>query len=73
MKTLKIIIALAIFATTTSCTKDYTCTCTTVVGAVSSNVKHDINNTRYDEAVKSCKNYEEQANNSLPGGTTCHL
>ena len=73
MKALKIVIAFGILSTTASCSKDYTCTCTTVVGAASTDVKHDINNVSYADAARSCKNYENQANNGLPGGTTCHL
>ncbi len=60
-------------ATVTSCKKDYTCTCTTVVSAVSTDYKHDIHNSNYADAKKSCQNYEDQANSGLPGGTTCHL
>jgi hypothetical protein len=75
MKASKIIIVPAIFAlaTVTSCKKDYTCTCTTVVSAASTDIKHSINNANYNDAVKSCKNYENQANSGLPGSTTCHL
>ena len=76
MKTTKLFlmgIALISAASFTSCKKDYTCTCTTVVGGVSADVKHDINDATYVDAKKSCKNYEDEGNNSLPGSTDCHL
>jgi len=75
MKTTKIIAAIALLglASFTSCKKDYTCTCTTVVGGVSADVTHTIDNSNLVDAKKSCQNYEDQGNNSLPGGTTCHL
>ena len=76
MKTTKILTAIALLAlatTFTSCKKNYTCTCTTVVGGISGNETHSIDNATYTDAKKSCNNYEDQANNSLPGGTTCHL
>jgi len=57
----------------TSCKKNYTCTCTTVVGTVSGTQTHSIDNSGYVDAKKTCYNYEDQANNVLPGGTTCHL
>ncbi|MCF8448577.1 MAG: hypothetical protein K9G49_01795 [Taibaiella sp.] len=56
-----------------SCKKDYTCTCTTVVGGVSADIKHDIDNSNYADAKQSCNNFEDQANKSLPGGTSCRL
>jgi hypothetical protein len=71
-----LIIALIAFTGATmfsSCKKDYTCTCTTVVGAGSTTETHGISNATYSDAKKSCNNYEDQANQSLPGGTTCHL
>ena len=37
------------------------------------NVTHSINNAYPGDAKKSCNNYQDQANNTLPGGTTCHL
>ncbi len=67
------VLALCALATVTSCKKDYTCTCTTVVGAVSTDIKHSISNSNYSDAKNSCNNYQDQANSSLPGGTTCHL
>ncbi len=75
MKTTKVltVIALLGLATFTSCKKNYTCTCTTVVAAGSVNETHSIDNATYTDAKKSCNNYEDQANNALPGGTTCHL
>ncbi len=75
MKATRIISALAllVMATFTSCKKDYTCTCTTVVGAASVDVKHNINNTNYAEAKKSCTNFQDEANSTLPGGTSCRL
>ena len=75
MKTSRIItvMSLLVLATVTSCKKDYTCTCTTVVGAASTDIKHDIKSATYTDAKNSCNNYQDQANNSLPGGTTCHL
>ena len=76
MKTTKMAflgISLIFLAMFTSCKKNYTCTCTTVVGGASGNTAHSIDNATYIDATRSCKNYEDQANNSLPGGTTCHL
>ena len=67
------ILGFAFLATVTSCKKDYVCTCTTVVGGLSTDIKHDIDNANVSQATKSCQNYEDQANASLPGGTTCHL
>lgn len=74
MKT-KIITAIAIISALTliSCKKNYTCTCTTVVGTASTDETHNIDNATYDDAKNTCNNYQTQANNSLPGGTTCHL
>lgn len=74
MKQVKTIAAIALLALTfTSCKKDYNCTCTTVVGPVSTDVVHKIDNVNYADAKKSCNNYEDQANSGLPGSTTCHL
>ena len=75
MKKTKIIlvIALAGLVTLPSCKKDYTCTCTTVVGPLSTNQVHNLSNVTYSDAKKSCNNFEDQANNALPGGTTCHF
>jgi hypothetical protein len=72
----RIIIAIALMgisATFASCKKNYVCSCNTVVGAGSVEVKHDIDNANRYDAQKSCNNYEDQANSSLPGSTTCHL
>ena len=68
----RIIIAIALMGisvTFASCKKN----CNTVVGAGSVEVKHDIDNANRYDAQKSCNNYEDQANSSLPGSTTCHL
>ena len=76
MKTTKIIIstlALAAMATFTSCKKNYTCTCTTVVGTTSTTETHSIDNATPGEANSTCHNYQVQADNTLPGGTTCGL
>lgn len=59
--------------TIASCKKDYTCTCTTVVGTASTTETHSISNATYNDAKNTCNNYQTQANNTLPGGTTCHL
>ncbi len=67
------ITALLIFGLFTSCKKNYTCTCTTVVGAGSVDIRHSIDNAYYGDAKSTCNNYQDQANSSLPGGTTCHL
>ncbi|PQJ13054.1 hypothetical protein CJD36_004740 [Flavipsychrobacter stenotrophus] len=56
-----------------SCKKDYTCTCTTVIGSASTTDAHQINDVTLPDAKNTCDNYETQANNSYPGGTTCHL
>jgi hypothetical protein len=75
MKTTRIIAAFAILglATITSCKKSYTCSCNTVVGAGSVETKHSIENAYLIDAKRSCLNYQDQANSTLPGGTTCHL
>jgi len=76
MKTTKIIItalALISLATFTSCKKNYTCTCTTVVGTVSTTETHSIDNATLGEANNTCNNYQNQANSSLPGETSCGL
>lgn len=56
-----------------SCKKDYVCTCTTVIVTGSTTKTHRIDNATYTDAKRDCRNYEDQANASLPGGTTCHL
>lgn len=56
-----------------SCKKNYTCTCTTVIGSASSTQTHQIDNVTLPDAKNTCDNYETQANNAYPGGTTCHL
>lgn len=75
MKQNRIFIVAALLGTLAfaSCKKDYTCTCTTVVGTVSTQEEHSISNETYTQAKRDCNNYEDQANNSVPGGTTCHL
>ena len=67
------IIALAGILFMGSCKKDYTCTCTTVISTQSGTITHSISNATYTDAKNSCNNYETQANNTLPGGTTCRL
>ncbi len=62
-----------IAATFASCKKNYTCTCTTVIGTVSNTEVHNINDAYHSYAQNTCNNYQTQANNTLPGGTTCHL
>ena len=68
MKKTIIISAVALLGLTTfnSCKKNYTCTCTTVVGAVSVDVTHSIDNAYPGDAKNSCNNYQNQANGSLP-------
>jgi hypothetical protein len=75
MKATIIISGLALFAvaTFTSCKKNYTCTCTTVVGSLSGDVKHDINNSSYTGAKKLCNEYQDQSNATYPGSTACRL
>jgi hypothetical protein len=72
-KTIFIAIALIGTVAFSSCKKDYTCTCTTVVGGASSTTTHDLGDETHSDAQRDCNNYQTQANNSLPGGTTCHL
>lgn len=43
------------------------------VGTSSADETHSIDNATYTDAKNSCNNYQDQANNTLPGGTTCHL
>ena len=75
MKTTKMITILGLLAlaTITSCKKNYTCTCTTVIGTLSTTQTHSINNATLSSAHNTCENYQTQANNVLPGGTTCGL
>jgi len=75
MKQNRIFIVAALLGTLAfaSCKKDYTCTCTTVVATGSGTQTHNISNETYNQAKRECNNYEDQANSSLPGGTTCHL
>lgn len=75
MKNIRIITILGLLCIMAfgSCRKDYTCTCTTVVGPVSSTEAHQIDDVFYGDAKRTCNNYEDQANESLPGSTTCHL
>ncbi len=75
MKNTKVItvFTLLCLAAFPSCKKNYVCTCTTVVGAASTNIKHDIKSANIGQATESCNNYEDQANSTFPGGTTCHL
>ncbi len=56
-----------------SCKKNYTCTCTTVIGSASSTQAHSVDKATLVDARNTCDNYERQANNTFPGGTTCHL
>ena len=75
MKTTKIVMALALLSlgTFTSCKKNYTCTCDTVVGTTTTTETHSEDNMYPTDAKNACNNYQTQANNTLPGGTTCHL
>lgn len=56
-----------------SCKKNYTCTCTTIVGTASSVNTHSIDNASYPAAKRTCNDYESEANHTLPGTTSCHL
>ncbi len=67
------IVAIVVLVAFGSCKKNYTCTCTTVIGSASATQAHNIDNATLIDAKNSCDNYETQANNSYPGGTTCHL
>ena len=67
------LLALIGFGTFTSCKKNYTCTCTTVVSVTSTTETHNIDNATLNAATNTCNNYQDQANKTLPGGTTCHL
>jgi len=67
------LIMLAGILSFTACKKNYTCTCTTVVGTASTTETHNIDNSTHSNAENTCNNYQTQANNSLPGGTTCGL
>lgn len=77
MKTIKMIVVSALGLTGLlsfgSCKKSYTCTCTTIVGPVSTTKNHGIDNAYYNDAKRTCRDYEDQANKALPGSTTCHL
>ena len=59
------------FATVfSSCKKDYTCTCTTTVGGVSTSTVHDLTNQTYRDADEACEKFEEDNGVSI---TNCHL
>ncbi len=75
MKTTRIITALALLGMgmITSCKKNYTCTCTTVIGVGSFDATHSIDNAYPNDAKKSCDNYQDEANSTGIGSTTCHL
>ena len=75
MKTTKILTIAALLSLTifTSCKKNYTCTCTTVIGSASTTQTHSIDNAYPSDAKNTCNNYQTQANNTYPGGTTCGL
>ncbi len=66
-------LALLGLATFTSCKKNYTCTCTTVIGTGSATQTHSIDNATPGEANNDCNNYQSQANATLPGSTSCGL
>ncbi len=57
----------------TSCKKDYSCTCTTTVGGLSTTKVYDLRNQRINDANQACDRYETDLNNGAPGTTTCHL
>lgn len=71
------IFSLSLFALATvaftSCKKDYTCTCTTTVGGVSTTNAHDLTNQHYSDAKSACDRFESDANNGGIGTTNCHL
>ncbi len=67
------VIAIASVAAFASCKKDYTCTCTEVVGTISNTTTHSISNATHNDAKNTCDTYQSQANSSTPGSTTCHL
>jgi len=75
MKTLKFLGAVAIVASFafTSCKKDYTCTCTTTLGGISSTKTYDLTNQTHVDANDACERYESDMNGSGPTTTTCHL
>lgn len=56
-----------------SCKKDYTCTCTTTVGSVSTTKTHDLSNQTIRDAEDACDRFEANANNGGIGTTNCHL
>ena len=56
-----------------SCKKDYTCTCTTTVGGVSTTKTHDLQNQNYKDSDEACDRFEADANNGGIGTTNCHL
>ncbi len=73
MKILTIAALLVALTTFTSCQKDYTCTCTTVVGTTSTETSHTIGHAKYTGAVRTCDTYQDEANKVSPGSTTCRL
>ncbi len=67
------VFALLGFIAITSCKKNYTCTCNTVIVTGTIKEVHSIDNAYYNDAKNSCQNYQDQANKTLPGGTKCGL
>jgi hypothetical protein len=71
-RTIFVMAGLSILAFT-SCKKDYSCTCTTTVGSVSTTKAYDLENQTHRDADDACERYERDANNGGIGTTNCHL
>ncbi len=73
-KTSLLIAAIAVSSVVfTSCKKDYSCTCTTTIGGLSSTSTHDLPKQTHKDADDACNRFENDANSSAPGTTNCHL
>ncbi len=75
MKKIHLLAGLALIAgmSFTSCKKDYTCTCTTTVGGISSTKTHELNNQNLNDATEACDRFENDANSTGIGTTNCNL
>ena len=71
----KILIGLALISATAlgSCRKNYTCTCNTSTGTVTTTEMIKFDDATQESAQNRCSNYQVQANDVYLGSTRCHL
>lgn len=63
----------AVFAFS-SCKKDYTCTCTTTVGNISTTNTYNLKDQRITDATEACDRFEDDLNRQNgPATTNCNL